>query len=142
MWPFKGKSKSPALPVLPFKSGRAFWEMQCKYGHTEITPKKKGIIALVVRASRDKETRVQTAELLVASDDGGFEVVAQTPTDKGDDLKPDDVVIWIPFEQNAVMSMMVELDDERSSWLGLIMAKVAPEIDPNNPEFRVVSKFH
>ena len=148
MWPF-GKKKiqpvgQPNLPVLPFNSGESFFEMQCKFGHTEIIPK-RGIVALVLSISRREKDGIQAGLIKVASSDGGFQVFAETPSSKGDEIKDGDVVIWVPITLDpelGAMSKLVNLNDERSGWVGLIMAKVAPVIDPNSPNFKVLDKFH
>lgn len=84
----------------------------------------------------------QLAMLKVASDDGGFIVVAQTPSEKGDRLKPDDVVIWVPvnYAKDAVEKAQGHLDP-RFGWVGFIVAKVKPEIDMANPSFEVLCRF-
>jgi len=106
MWPFdKPKQRQQLPPVLYFKSGAAFLEYQCKYGHTEIV-ENTAIIALVLDARKELgrwsavligEDGSQAALLRVASDDGGFIVSATTPSADGEKLSPDDVVIWVPM---------------------------------------------
>jgi hypothetical protein len=147
VWPFS-KNKPPAgLPQkLPFKSGSAFLEYQCEYGFTEIRVK-QGIVALVID-SREYGTKEaikleadgrQIVTLKVASSDGGFIVSAQTPTGKGDRLKPDDVVIWVPLQH--VGDIIPDGIDKRFGWVGFVVAKVAPEIDMSNPNFNILSRY-
>ena len=102
IWPFT-KKKSP--PLFVFRDGSAMFPMQCKYGDTTIEPK-KGLVALVSDAWKefDLPTAVkidadgsQTAVLRVASDDGGFVVIAKTPPGRGDPLQPGDLVMWVPM---------------------------------------------
>lgn len=148
MWPFK-KKQAATHRVLPFKNGEAFLEYQCKYGHTKIQPK-QGIVALVLDARREfgaeQATKVeddgrQMAMLRVASEDGGFVVPAWTPTGGGDALKPDDVVVWVPVEYTKpAMEKAADLDP-RFSWVGFIVAKVAPEIDTTNPELKLLCRY-
>lgn len=149
VWPFSKKPQMPqGLPQkLPFKSGAAFLEYQCKYGHTDIRPK-QGIVALVLDSKKEFGTSEaikvepdgrQTATLLVASEDGGFMVSAQTPTGKGDRLQPDDVVIWVPVQH--VPDLTPAGLDKRFGWVGFIVAKVKPEIDMMNPDFDVVCGY-
>lgn len=149
VWPFS-KNKAPAgFPQkLPFKDGAGFLEYQCKYGHTEIRPK-QGIVALVLDSQKEFGTAeavkvdpngVQTATLKVASEDGGFIVSAQTPSGKGDRLKPGDVVIWVPL-QHIGDAAVPEGIDKRFGWVGFIVAKVKPEIDMANPNFELTCKY-
>jgi len=136
-----------AVPHLIFKSREDFFWMQCKYGHTKIQPN-QGIVALVLDASKEfgQATAVkieddgrQKAMIKVPSQDGGFIVIAETPTGKGDRLKPDDVVIWVPLKQVK----MPEGIDERFGWVGFIVAKVEPdEQDIANPnDFKIICKY-
>ena len=148
VWPFSKNKPASGLPrILPFKSGEAFLEYQCKYGFTDIQPK-QGIVALVMDARKEFGTSeavainaegIQTATLKVASSDGGFIVTAQTPTAQGDRLQPGDVVIWVPFEH--IGDILPNGMDSRFGWVGVIVAKVAPEIDLANPEFKITSQY-
>jgi hypothetical protein len=147
VWPFSRKPKqAEPFQKLIFKSEQAFLEYQCKYGHTEIRPK-HGIAALVLdpreefgwtSAIKVQDDGSQEALLKVASEDGGFIVFATTPSGKGDPLGPGDVVIWVP--ELYVKEAAIEGADPRIGWVGLIVAKVKPEIDLNNskPEFLCV----
>ena len=144
VWPFSKKT-----PESESKLEKIFFEMICKFGVTDIVPG-RGIISMVLDNRNVLGTDspievmadgVQEASLLVASEDGGFIVVSKTPTGKGDRLKPDDIVIWVPHERASVGDDHPL--DSRSAWLGLIMAKVNPRIDPNNPnEFDIACKYH
>jgi len=149
MWPFS-KKKTPAAPgVLPFKNGAAFVEYLCKFGHTDIQPR-QGIVALVLDAKKEfgvsQPVKIeadgrQMAMLRVASEDGGFIVPAYTSTGNGDRLKPDDVVIWVPVEYATPAMENAGDIDPRFGWVGFIVAKVAPEIDTNNPEFKLLCRY-
>ena len=66
-------------------------------------------------------------------------MIAQTATGKGDRLKPDDVVIWVPIQH--VGDTIPEGMDRRFGWVGLIVAKVAPEIDTARPNFNILCRF-
>ncbi|MBU8546243.1 MULTISPECIES: hypothetical protein [Roseomonadaceae] len=79
---------------------------------------------------------VQTAVLRVASDDGGFIVPSKTATGKGLRLRPDDVVLWVPLLKGVALG-----NDERSAWIGTIVATIAPELDFENPEFRILCRY-
>ena len=148
VWPFSKSKKPSGLPQkLPFKSGADFLEYQCKFGHTKIVPK-QGIVALVLDSQKEFGTAeavtvdangVQTATLKVASDDGGFIVSSQTPSGKGDRLKPGDVVIWVPLQHTG--DAVPEGVDRRFGWVGFIVAKVAPEIDMAKPDFDILCRY-
>ena len=77
----------------------------------------------------------------VASEDGGFIVPAYTPSEKGDRLKPDDVVIWVPihYAKEAVQKMPGL--DPRFGWIGFIVAKVKPQIDITSEEFQIICQY-
>lgn len=152
IWPFSNKKRNAEMPhKLPFKSGQDFLEYQCKYGHTEIKPQ-QGIVALVLDSSKEfgteKPVKIeddgrQMVALKVASEDGGFVVLSQTPTGKGDRLNPDDIVIWVPVEYKDVGSSNIDMAelDPRFGWVGFIVAKVKPEIDTRNSNFEIVSDY-
>ena len=65
----------------------------------------------------------QMALLKVISEDGGFRVMATTPSGKGDRLVPGDVVAWVPFAYQD-MDQLSDRDDKRIGWAGLIRGKV------------------
>lgn len=148
VWPFTKQKAPTGFPQkLPFKSGEAFLEYQCKFGHTKIVPK-RGIVALVLDSQKEFGTAqpvkvdpngVQTATLKVASEDGGFIVSAQTPSGKGDRLRPGDVVIWVPLQH--IGDALPEGIDRRFCWVGFIVAKVAPEIDMSKPDFDILCRY-
>ena len=143
-----GKSKKKRdLPVLPFKSGEAFFEMQCKYGYTDIVAG-QGVSALVLDAVKEfglpeavkvQPNGCQLATIKVASEDGGFIVTAETASANGGALKPGDVVIWVPMTHLQKLADYV--GEHRQGWAGLIVAKVAPEMDPNSREMKVLCRY-
>jgi hypothetical protein len=148
IWMFKkSKPSSNDQQSLVFKSSEAFFESQCKYGDTDIVPK-KGIVAIVTDTKKDFGTKdsvkiqkdgTQLAMLKVVSDDGGFPVVAQTPLAGGDRLKPKDLVIWVPVTWNKEI---VPADvDERFGWVGYIVAKLKPELDMRNNGFKIICHY-
>jgi len=148
VWPLSEKKPSPDMPrKVYFKDGASFFRYWCKFGDTVIVPM-QGIVALVYDSSKEFGTEHavkldpdghQTATLKVASDDGGFLVVAQTRSGKGDRLKPDDLVVWVPVVYNK--ELIPNGADARFGWTGLIIAKVEPEIDLTNPYFEITSKY-
>src|SRR5687768_7946951 len=123
MWPFKSKSK-PGLSALVFKTGDAFVDYHCKYMSTRLEAGSP-LAALVLDAReifgvsvpvKTDDNGIQTATLRVASDDGGFVVIAQTASGGGDPLKPGDVVAWIPGQYLPKLAEAVA--DKRSGWVG------------------------
>lgn len=146
MWPFRRKPK-PNLPALVFKTGEAFVDYHCKYMVTRLEVGSP-LAALVLDATqlfgtqvpvRIDDNGIQTATLRVASNDGGFVVIAQTASAGGDALKPGDVVAWVPGQH--LPEIAKASGDERSGWMGLIVAKVAPEIDMTKDEMTVICRY-
>ena len=151
VWPFSKKQKAGLPEKLVFKSGEAFLEYQCRYGQTEIVPK-RGLVAVVVDSQKEFGTAgpvkveadgSQTVILKVASEDGGFIVMSRTRTGKGDRLKPDDVVIWVPLVHKNMGAENIEIADldPRFGWVGFVVAKVKPELDMSKPNFDIVSRY-
>jgi hypothetical protein len=149
MWPFSKKRELTPVSALRFKSGADFFKYQCKFGHTDIKPR-HGIVALVIDAEKEfgvsQAVKIeadgrQMATLKVVSKDGGFIVNASTASGEGDRLKPDDVVIWVPVDYVELAVERAEGIDPRFGLLGFIVAKVAPEIDPNSPSFKVLCQY-
>ncbi len=139
MWPFSRKTKTQLPNILPFKSGEAFFEYQCEFGVTDIVPK-QGLVGLVKIVSKEPGTGIQNVTLQIVSRDGGFEVHSQTASARGDDLRVGDVVIWVPLERDALLAAVYS-NDERSSWMGLVVAKVAPELDLSTSQFKLVCRY-
>lgn len=146
IWPFKKEEKEPVRTIY-FRSGPAFHEYQCKYGHTEIAIN-AGIPALVLNAQEAfgipapviiNPDGTQLAALRVASKDGGFLVFASAPAGSGERLEPGDVVIWVPFEYLTEVGS--QATDPRTGWSGLIRAKVSPEISLENPNFVISCRY-
>jgi hypothetical protein len=145
---FRKKTPKPTMPsVLYFKSGQAFFEYQCEYGYTDIVVN-SAIIGLVLDAERELGAPTpisiapdgsQLAPLRIASPDGGFLVFANTPTAKGEKLQPGDVVLWVP--SIYVKEAGEKMEDSRSGWVGLIRAKVRPEIDSRSPSFAIACRY-
>jgi len=144
VWPFRKSNAEPpneSPRKLYYKSGPAFFESQCQFGHTSIE-KGVALVALVIDAQKELGTPTpisigkdgtQFAALKVASSDGGFLTFAETPSDKGDPLQPDDLVLWVPSLYNDEVGR--NMSDRRSGWIGLILAKIKAETEPNNQSF-------
>ena len=144
---FFNRKKKAELPVMHFAGGEAFVDYHCKYMNTRLEP---GLpLAAVVIDPREQfglpiavkvdDNGIQTAMLRVASDDGGFMVMAQTASANGAKLVPGDAVAWIP--QRHMPQLAQAAEDERFGWMGLIVAKVAPEIDENTKQMKVLSRY-
>ena len=93
MWPFKKRHQQ--FPILPFKSGEGFFRHWCDYGDNHLAADQP-IVALVLDARKFAGTQtavktrddgIQVAVVRIASDDGGFEVIAET-AGHGDPLAP------------------------------------------------------
>src|SRR5215475_6420924 len=140
IWPFK-RRRTNLQTEMRFKSGREFFEYQCKCGNNRIKIN-SGIIALVLDGRKELGTPTaisirsdgtQLATLRVASNDGGFLVFSSTLSGKGQKLKPGDVVIWEPSSFNTELSR--KTSDQRTGWIGFIRAKVKPVISLTDPNF-------
>jgi hypothetical protein len=64
---------------------------------------------------------------------------ATTPSAKGEKLRPSDVVLWVPHEYSKEVGD--QMSDTRPGWVGLIRAKIKPEINPANPSFVVGCRY-
>lgn len=146
VWPFNRKTK-PRLGALVFETGEGFIDYHCKYMITRLaagTP----LAAVVLDATeafgtkapvKTHENGIQTVALRVASDDGGFLVIAKTASSAGDLLKPGDVVAWVPGQHLPQLARAS--DDERFGWVGLVVAKIAPEIDLSKNQMTVLCRY-
>ena len=141
MWPFNKRSAPPTL------RGQGFFDLQCKYGHTEIAAG-QGVVAIVMDAKATFGTPVsvkvdeqgrQQAAIKVASEDGGFIVMAATPSNLGEPLTPGDLVIWVP--KTYMESVAQAFGDKRAGWVGFIRAKVAAEVTTPDNEFRIICRY-
>ena len=122
--------EQPTFVFTDMDAGRkSFFNLQCKYGDVQIE-KGKGIIALVLDASQEfrlpepvkiEHDGRQLAFIKVISEDGGFIVLAKTPSGSGDRLKPGDFVLWVPETLMEITSMET---DKRLGWIGSIRAKI------------------
>jgi len=148
MWPFSKKPQNNEYKLV-FKDSAAFFKLQCKYGQTKIV-KNQGIIAIILDASKEFGAEVavkiepdgsQLVMLKVASDDGGFIVPSRTPLPIGENLKPGDLVIWVPVEYMEMSRAVDETIDSRFGWTGFVVAKVKPEFDPQNTSFEIVCRY-
>lgn len=146
MWPFKQKKKLN-IPVLVFKSGQDFFEYHCKFMDTKIQ-REKPLVAIVLDAKLDfnaqiavktDERGIQIAALRVASDDGGFITFSETLSAGGERLSPGDVVAWLPCKYSPESAK--SFGSHESGWIGLIFAKIAPEIDTAGGQMKLICHY-
>lgn len=146
MWPFSKKT-SPGPTTLAFKSGEAFVDYHCKYMVTQLEAGSP-LAALVLDARKHfgtgeavkvDEQGNQTVVLRVASNDGGFIALASTASGRGDRLKPGDAVAWVPGQHMPELAKAS--GDVRTGWVGLVVAKVAPEIDMAKGQMTILCRY-
>ena len=145
MWPFTRKPKA-TKPVLNVKSAGDLIDYNCEYMTTKLQPGYP-LAAEVLDAAtmfgtsvavKVDERGIQTATLRVASDDGGFTVIATTQN-SGDLLEVGDAVAWVP---GVFMQKLADASpDRRTGWVGLIVAKIAPEIDMNMDAMTILHDY-
>ncbi len=138
-------AKAASEQSLIFKSNADAFDYVCKY--MDNTLKKDSIIPALVMDSKEfagtevsvkkDERGIQTALLKVASDDGGFLVMAQTPNAGQPDLMPGDLVGWHAYEYSKEMA---KAGDDRFGWVGFIVAKLALELDIKSG-WKITSKY-
>jgi len=110
-----------------YKSNEAAFLIACKYHECEILIG-MALPALVIDARnisnaldavKKGEDGIQTAVLKVASEDGGFKVLAQTIGPNGPNLLPGDFVAWEPY--SYLEKLGKDAEDSRTGWVGLII---------------------
>lgn len=69
----------------------------------------------------------QLAMLRIASDDGGFPVLATTVGAKGPKLQPGQLVAWKAGKYSADVAASMGAKDKRSGWVGLIIGTLRAE---------------
>jgi len=135
---------------LPFKSPLDFLEY-CN-AQFSLNPKKgegrpalvpeRGYMGTANHVSRTADGRFR-ASLIIAGPPEGFFLVAETPNVGRPDIKHGDLIIWTAFKAPPLSGkgiMGKATGDKRSSWLGFIVAKIAPEIDANG-KFVITERF-
>lgn len=124
---------------LMFKDNNSAFDYACKY--IDCTPKEGAtLLAIVLDSKEEYETKQsvktqddgsQLAMIKVASDDGGFNVPANTAGTEGVILKPGDLVAWQAMQYMPELGNIAE--DSRFGWVGLILGTLKPEL--NNKEW-------
>tara|TARA_R110000868_G_scaffold32613_2_gene118694 strand:+ start:1276 stop:1776 length:501 start_codon:yes stop_codon:yes gene_type:complete len=120
--PVTPKPKADPLLNLVFKSNRAFFDYQCKFGIGDIQPERSmfalvtsDITGLIARTLGQHDPETQVLELLVVSPEGGVMTTTHHKIVSGR-LATDDLVVWVPLEYRAEFG-----------WMGIVTAKCAPE---------------
>ena len=121
-----------SLINLPFKNNESAFEYACKFMDNDLR-EGVGLLALVLDAKElynletsvpKDDSGIQIVALKVASNDGGFEVMAQTLSANGPNLNPGDLVVW---EVGTYLQELANThDDERFGWVGLILGTLKP----------------
>lgn len=138
-----GKGRPQAQKGMPlyFKDSESAFDASCKY--MDCTLKEGALLpAIVLDANklfgvRDavsvKADGKQVAFLKVASNDGGFVVVASTPSDRGPQLEAGQLVSWLAGQHAPeILSQLGQLEDKRSGWIGIIVGVLNLEWDQIN----------
>lgn len=129
------KESDAGSGLLAFKDGVAALEYACKFMDC---PLREGVSlpALVIDSrgilgetagGQTLEDGNQIAVLRVASDDGGFLVLATTSGPKGPKLHVGDLVAWVAVRHSPEVSASMSSKDPRSGWIGLIIGTLKPE---------------
>jgi hypothetical protein len=128
--------KRPPRATLHFKDSLSAFAFACETLSSEIS---SGAVlsALVLDASEEtgegpavkrESDGNQTAILKVCSSDGGFTSIAGSASPNGPTLRPGDLVSWRAIRR--VEGRGVGYGDERSEWIGMILARLKPEYEP------------
>ena len=121
-----------SLPALQSsaEAAEARFAQECAGGDTRLR-EGKGVFAIVVdaakrfgmaRATKRNRDGTQSLVLKVASDDGGFFVLASTRR-AGTPLAPGDAVIWVPVAYDKTFG--TRFSDHRAGWIGFVGARVS-----------------
>jgi hypothetical protein len=124
--------KSNATPPLHFKDAEAAFYYACEF--LQNGPSSGAVLPALVLDARTVGGEVavkvqpdgtQITMLKVCSKDGGFMVMASSAHPQGPRLKPGDLVAWQAGSQVAELASLSP--DPRSTWVGLVVAKLLPE---------------
>ena len=135
---------------LPFKSGEHFFE----YCNQQFSPKPSvgegrpalvpahGFMDIENHVSKTPDGRYRVS-ILVSGPPSGFFLIAETPQPGGEKIRHGDLLIWQafkcpPFLGKGLLGRVT--GDKRSSWVGFIVAKIAPEIDDLG-KFTILSRY-
>ena len=140
-WPFKSQPPQEQTsrlksPALVYKNAQSFFEAQCQYGYTDIV-EGHAVVPLVVEVRTVPADGSQLSMVRVASPDGGFVTHSTTHSDKGNRLKPSDLVLWVPTTWSKKVATVY--GDQRRGWVGAIRAKLSLEVVGG--QFKVVCRY-
>ena len=124
--------ESSTIPLF-FKDTQAAFTYACDYLQIDL---KEGAVlpALVLDAAaalgggapvRHQPDGIQIAMLRVCAKDGGYMVIASSVSANGPVLQPGDLVAW--QASTPVDALATQFPDPRSTWSGLILARLLPE---------------
>ena len=126
-------SQTNNAQVLFFKSSESAFEAACKYGGCDL--KEGAVLVAIVLDTREiigGDVAVKTLDdgrqrvsLLVCAADGGFSVIADTPSPYGPKLEPGNLVSWRIGGYSKEAAEVC--GDQRCGWVGLVTAKLKPE---------------
>ena len=124
--------KSNATPPLRFKDSEAAFAYACEFLQSNLSP--GAVLPALVLDARTVGGEVavkvqpdgtQITMLKVCSKDNGFMVMASSASPQGPKLRPGDLVAWQAGSQVAELASLSP--DSRSTWVGLVLAKLMPE---------------
>ncbi len=135
---------------LPFKSSEAFLEY-CNSQFSPAPKKGEGRPAMVPRSGfMNIENHVSVMEdgryrvsLMVCGCPEGFFTISETPNPGGEPIASGDLLIWQAFQKPPFFGKGLignASGDKRSSWVGFIVAKIAPEIDEAG-KFTILARY-
>ena len=124
--------KSNETPSLRFKDCAAAFAYACEFLQCELSS--NAVLPALVLDARTVGGEVavkvqpdgnQVTMLRVCSRDNGFMVMASSASPHGPKLKPGDLVAWQAGSQVPELALLSP--DSRSTWVGLVLAKLMPE---------------
>ena len=130
MFDWLKKSKVP--PPLRFKDSTAAFAYACESLLCEVSS--GAVLPALVLDARTVGDEVavkvqpdgtQITMLKVCSKDNGFMVMASTASPQGPKLEPGNLVAWQAGSQVPALAALSP--DSRSTWVGLVLAKLMPE---------------
>lgn len=108
------------LAYLPMRDGFALVDFVCKYGTCSL---EKGTASVAVVEAVAHPKRGQTVCVIrVASDDGGFRVLAEIARPEMGVVRPGDPVLWVPGAYSDAVAK--GMSDARGGWVGFIVARL------------------
>lgn len=135
---------------LPFKSPLDFFEYCNSHfpaqpykgeGRPALVPP-PGFMDIESHVSKTADGRYRVS-VLVCGPPSGFFLITDTPNPGGEPIEHGDLLIWKAFQKPPLIGkgMIGKITgDKRSSWIGFIVAKIAPEIDERG-QFTVLSRY-